>query len=164
MDKDVTANRNFMMALVVVLLAFSVAISGYLVIKTIDGITGGDPFEKDRHYTVEGTMSVDGTNVPCTGYSDSRYVSETDLFAVFTFKTYYGNDGSGYIKSQLMFDIDRVPVSHIYTYVGEEDGNQLWCHEEGGIKTVYTLDKDKVVVSFRISSDSCDLVATLVKD
>ncbi|MCQ2069647.1 MAG: hypothetical protein MJZ68_00755 [archaeon] len=152
------------MALVVVLLAFSVAISGFLIIKTIDGITGGDPFEKDRHYAVEGTMSVDGSDIPCTGYSDSRYVSETEAFSVFTFKTYYGNGYSGYIKSQLMFDIDRIPVSSIYTYVGEEDGNQLWCSEKDGMKTVYALDKDKVVVSFHITSDECDLVATLVKE
>jgi len=156
-------DRNIPLALVVVILSVSVAVSGWIIITALDQLNS-DPFEEERVYDIVGTMMVDGAELSCTGDITSHYSSETDEFRIFTYHATYG---SGDVRREasfsLMFDSDKRPSADLYEPIGTEGDYELWYGEDRGVKSIYYLDKDNLVdrIDFEVSDDHLRAVVRL---
>jgi hypothetical protein len=156
-------SKNIALAVVVVVLSLAVALSGWLIISALDQIYS-DPFEEEREYDVSGTMVVDGVVHDCTGSIKTHYASESEIYRIFTYHAFY-SDGKvdREIKFSLMFDKEKNPVEDMYTYLGSEDGFDLWSGTDHGVDSVFYLDKDRIVdrIDFSVTGDQ--LVAMVKK-
>jgi len=155
--------KDFVLALVVVILSVSVAVSGWIIISALDKLDS-DPFEEERQYDVTGTMVLDGTDIPCSGSIASHYSSESEAYRVFTYHVSYG-DGSTVRETRfsLMFDSEKNPVEDMYVHQGSEDGYEVWSGSDHGVDSTYYLNKDNIVerIVFDVSGDH--LEATIRK-
>ncbi len=140
-----SGSRNVSLAVVVVFLSISVALSGWIIISALDKLYG-DPFEEERTYDLEGTMAIDGTAVVCYGTVTSHYSSESSLYRVFTYHASYSSgDVSRNAKFSIMFDSDKCPLADMYTHLGTEGDYDLWSGSDHGADVIFYLDKDSIV-------------------
>lgn len=136
--------KNVVLAIVVVVLAMSVALSGWLIVSALNQLYA-DPFEQEREYAVTGTMLVDGIEVDCTGKVTTHYSSESELYRVFTYHATCSADGvQRILKFSLLFDSDKHPAD-LYEYLGHKGDYDLWKGTDNGVESIYYLDSDSIV-------------------
>ena len=156
------SRKNVVLALVVVLLSLSVAISGYVVVTMFNELADDDPFLVERDYEVKGIMVVSGSDHTCTGKINTVYSSDTTLYSVFTYFLKYGDGvNERNAKFSLMFDDSRNPVSSLYSHIGDENDIELWKVIDNGVTTVYHINKEKIVVKMDIENNDDKMIANL---
>jgi|GEM_PF-2082619 len=153
-------DKNILLAAVVVILAISIAVSGWILLSAMDKIDP-DPFIEERAYLVQGTMLIDGQEKECTGNITARYSSDTETYEIFTYTASYG-DGNivRTAKFSLMFDSQRVPCD-LYTHIGQIGGYEVWKGTDMGVDALFFLNVDDIVQKIEFTNGSDKLIATL---
>jgi hypothetical protein len=155
--------KTVVMAVAVVILSMSVAISGWIVISMYNEIQGDDPFTTDKTYALVGTMLIDGGSVSCTGNMTSEFSSDTDLYFVFTYTADYGTPGDmREVVLRVMFESDKTP-SDLYEDLGVAAGLHQWKGEYNGISFIISVDDSSIVRSMAFSYNEDRLEATIVE-
>jgi len=153
-------DKNILLAVVVVVLAISIAASGWILLSAMAKIDP-DPFIEEREYLAQGTMLIDGQKNDCTGIVTTRYSSDTRTYEIFTYTATYGDgDNVRTAKFSLMFDSQRTPCD-LYTYIGPIGGYEVWKGTDMGVDALFFLDADNIVQKIEFSNDSDELIASL---
>lgn len=145
-EKTIGMNQNKrLVSLIAVLLAMAMAISGFLIYTALANMQDDDPFVAERQYDVSGYCTEGGREVICFGSATTKCASENAEFSTKTFHVKYGPEKADRSFSfSIMFDSDRVPTD-LFTYMGTEDGYELWKGSDKGVDALYYIDKDSLI-------------------
>lgn len=156
------SSRNLVILLVIVCVGG--ALVSYLFLSLFAEMNGGDPYNQDHDYTLEGTWESDGVRYDVTGSAESVTMVESanDHIYSFVFHARYGNVEKT-IKSTLMCEKDGTPID-LFEFVKDVgDGFSEWKFTKDGMTFVYEVGDHCLVRSVHVNGDSADLTATIVK-
>ena len=153
--------KTVLTAFLVVILAVSMAVGGFLMIEYMQKFGETDPLKAPHTYAGEGYVIVDGSVVQCTGDGSSRYVSETEGDLTYRFELRYTSQSgySGSASTVLLCGSDGVPVPEFYSRTGVEG---QWEYHDGGCTFLFTMSENHIVTELVMKSKLVDIKYILV--